>query len=135
MRRPFCCDASRSTYEDYYSNQQRGGGSTPVYGGVLSQRGHGIGNMIGSLFRRALPTLLRRGAAAALRTGANVVDDIQDKKQIKDSLKKRIPEGLKGFATSLFGQSGRGLCKRKTRRKKRGGKKRSAKKRKIDIFS
>jgi hypothetical protein len=110
MRRPYCCDASRGMYEEYYTRQQKGEGM-PVYMGAASQRGHGLGNIIGSLFRRILP-FLQRGAAVALRTGATVIDDVRGGKTVKDSLKSRVPDGIKTFATKLFDQSGSGVYKR-----------------------
>jgi hypothetical protein len=139
MRRPYCCEASRGMYEEYYTRQQRGEG-IPVYTGASSQRGHGLGNMLGSLFRRILP-FLQRGAAAALRTGATVFDDVREGKTIKDSLKSQVPEGIKTFATSLFNQSGTGIYKRnksvkrkKTDRRHSKRKRPASKRRKSDLF-
>jgi len=137
MRRPYCCDASRGMYEEYYTRQQKGDGM-PVYVGASSQRGHGLGNMLGSLFRRILP-FLQRGAATALRTGATVIDDVRGGKTIKDSLKARMPDGIKTFATKLFDQSGSGVYKRNKSLKRRKPVRRSSnkkvKKRKTDIYS
>lgn len=129
MRKLYCCDASRNLYEEYYSSQQKGRGM-PVYAGVLRQRGHGIGNVLASLFRRALP-FLQRGAAAILRTGAQVFDDVREGKQVKESLKQRVPETIKDIGASILSQSGRGLRKRKIRKRRLVKKKKS----KRDIFS
>src|SRR5208282_1379856 len=79
MRRPFCCDDSHAMYEDYYARQQKGDGM-PVYMGAVHQRGHGLGNMIGSLFRKILP-FLQHGAATALRTGARIFEDVRGGKK------------------------------------------------------
>jgi hypothetical protein len=58
MRKPYCCgDESHRMYQEYYAKQQRGGGDFPVYIGAYHQRGHGIGNILGSFFRRIIPTL------------------------------------------------------------------------------
>jgi len=55
-RKRYCCDASRQVYEDYYTGQV--GGNMPVFRGISHQRGHGLGNVIGGLFRRVvLPSL------------------------------------------------------------------------------
>jgi hypothetical protein len=96
--------------------------------------------MLGSLFRRILP-FLQRGAAAALRTGATVFDDVREGKTIKDSLKSQVPEGIKTFATSLFNQSGTGIYKRnksvkrkKTDRRHSKRKRPASKRRKSDLF-
>lgn len=111
MKRPYCCDASRELYERYYDLQQRGRGEFPVYVGRYAQRGHGIGNIIGSLFRRILP-VLKTLAPHALRTGANVLEDVSQGKSWKEAAIKRIPEGLEKFA---FGQTGSGKRRRKAK--------------------
>src|SRR5664279_1628333 len=145
MRRPYCCDASRGMYEEYYSRQQKGNGM-PIYMGAPSQRGHGLGNMLGSLFRRILPflkqnaiPLLQRGAAMALRTGAKVVDDVHDGQTVKESLKERVPSGIKLFVSSIINQSGSGAYRRhrsiKRKKTRKIRKRHSAKRRKTDIFS
>ena len=126
MKRPYCCDASAGMYEQYYANQQSGRGM-PVYSGALRQRGHGLGNIIGSLFRRILP-FLGRGAAAALMTGSKVVGDVSEGKKFKQSLKDRVPEGIKSLASSLVNQSGSGHRKRKRRQSKNKKKKKKPKK-------
>jgi hypothetical protein len=101
----------------------------PVYSGVLSQRGYGIGSFFKSLIIKALP-FLQRTAATALRTGAQVFDDVREGKKIKESLKQRVPETIKDVGMSILNQKGSGLRKRKkqTKRKKN-------KKRRRDIFS
>jgi len=46
-------------YEDYYTGQV--GGNMPVFRGSRHQRGHGLGSVIGGLFRRVvLPFLKKR---------------------------------------------------------------------------
>jgi hypothetical protein len=123
MRQPYCCDASRDLFERYYDIQQKGGGEFPVYVGRYTQKGHGIGNIIGSLWRRILP-VLKYLAPHALRTGANVLDDVSQGKTWKEAAIKRVPEGIE---KAVFGQTGSG--KRKTTISKR-----SAKRRRKDIF-
>lgn len=130
MRTPFCCDASRDLYRQYYSNQQSGSGM-PVYRGVLSQRGYGIGSFLKSMFMKALP-FLQRTAAAALRTGAQVFDDVREGKQVKESLKQRVPETIKDVGVSMLNQSGSGQRKRRSRRRCTVVKR---KKHRKDIFS
>src|SRR5664279_6650713 len=146
MRRPYCCEASRGMYEEYYTRQQKGNGGMPVYMGATSQRGHGLGNMLGSLFRRILPflkqnaiPLLQRGAAMALRTGATVVDDVHDGQTVKESLKERVPSGIKSFVSSIINQSGSGAYRRnksiKRKKTRKIRQRHSTKRRKTDIFS
>lgn len=59
-RKQYCCDASRQMYEDYYTGQV--GGNMPVFRGARYQRGHGLGNVIGGLFRRVVLPFLRTSA-------------------------------------------------------------------------
>lgn len=77
-------------YEDYYLHQI--GHGLPVFRGGRGQRGHGIGNILGGLFRSAVP-LLKKGAKAlgkeALRTGMAVAGDVLDGRSLKSSVKTR----------------------------------------------
>jgi hypothetical protein len=140
MKKPYCCDASRDMYQQYYSRQQQGKGDFPVYvGSFASQRGHGIGNIIGSIFRRILPEL-KILMPHALRTGANMFDDVQKGKTWKQAARARIPEGLSNLAFGENNQSGSGASrvqtsKRKKRRGKKSNKQSKSKRRKRDIFS
>ena len=94
MKKPYCCDESRAYYERYYDRQQKGQGDFPVYVGRYMQRGHGLGNMLRSLFRRALP-FMKAAVPHVLRTGANVVQDVVSGKTWKQAAIKRVPEGLR----------------------------------------
>ena len=130
MRKPYCCEGSRHLFDQYYSRQQSGGGEFPVYVGRYRQRGHGLGNIFGSLFRRVLP-FLKSFAPHALRAGANIVDDVSKGKTWKDAAIDRGTETISKFA---FGnnQSGSGIRRKKRARK---SKKKNVKRRKVDIFS
>ena len=120
MKRPYCCDDSRKLYETYYDRQQNGSGDFPVYVGRRNQRGHGIGNMLGSLFRRILP-ILKAAMPHVLRTGANVIEDVASGKTWKQSAIKRIPEGLKDIKvaneTALANSEQTGSGRQKRRKK------------------
>ena len=130
--------------EQYYSNQQKGNGEFPVYMGAANQRGHGIGNIIGSIFRRILPEL-KLLAPHALRAGAHMFDDVSKGKSWKDSARNRLPDGLINYALGEQNQSGSGFGRRRTSKRKRHSKtsnKQPKKKRKTakrsfkrDIFS
>jgi len=89
----------------------------PVFRGRRYQRGHGIGNVLGGLFRRVVGFLgtrgmnflkQNRGAAVSnlLKTGVNIVKDVRSGKKVKDTLKTRIPEGIKQTASQLQFQLG-----------------------------
>ena len=103
MRRKFCCDASRSMYEDYY--MQQSGSGLPVFQGSRGQRGHGLGSMLSGLFRSAVP-MLKRGLATfgkhALKTGLEIAGDVCEGKSFRDSVRERIMPtilpGIKHFA-------------------------------------
>lgn len=116
MRKQFCCDASRLDYEDYYLNQSGNGMS--VFHGARMQRGHGLGSFLSGLFRNAWP-LIKTGAKAFgkqfLRTGLQIANDVVEGQELKDSSKRRIPEGIKAFTSSsdFTNQSGSGRKRRK----------------------
>ena len=118
----YCCDASRRAYEDYYSRQV--GGQIPVFVGSRHQRGHGLGSVLGGLFRRfVIPLFTTHGktlALDALRTGMNVADDVLGSgSSFKESVKKRVPEGIKRTAQTLISQSESGAGRRNTRKRRR----------------
>lgn len=99
MRRPYCCDESRDLYERYYDRQQKGKGDFPVYVGRYMQRGHGIGSILSSLFRRILPAL-KFVAPHVLKAGVNVMQDVASGKTLKESAIKRVPETIRGVRIS-----------------------------------
>jgi hypothetical protein len=92
--------SSPELYKHYYLNQayQKGGGS--YFAGRLFQKGHGqrgggIGNFFGSLFKKALPFLTNASkqiGRAALQTGANVLADTASGQRFQDSLQNRVRE-------------------------------------------
>jgi hypothetical protein len=109
-------------YEDYYLKQS--GGQMPVFMGSRFQRGHGLGSILSGLFRRVLPFLkanVKNFATSALRTGVDVAEDVFDNgKKLSESLKERIPQGIKRTVQNLEFQSGSGLGqRRKCKRLKR----------------
>jgi len=109
-------------YEDYYSRQA--GGQIPVFVGSRYQRGHGLGSVLGGLVRRfVIPLFTTHGktlALNALRTGMDVAEDVLGSgRGVKESVKKRVPEGIKRTAESLIRQSGSGVCKRGRKRRRR----------------
>jgi len=118
-------------YEDYYSRQV--GGQMPVFVGSRHQRGHGLGSVLEGIFHRfVIPLFKTHGKALArdaLRTGVNVVEDVLDGRTLKESVKRRVPEGIKRSAHSLIRQSGSGV---RPKRRKRSRKLRSHSK---DIFA
>jgi len=81
-RKTYCCDASRRQYEDYYANQS--GSGMPVFVGRRYQRGHGLAQTIGGLFKRFVIPFVAPYAkhlgkqilGNAARTGMEVVGDV-----------------------------------------------------------
>ena len=145
MKRPYCCEASRHLFDQYYARQQRGGGDFPVYVGRMRQRGHGIGDIFKSIWRFISPAF-KTLAPHALRAGANIVEDVSSGNTWKDSAFKHIPTVVKQFPEALSNivskpkdistdvsetteQTGSGI--RRRRKHKRRVKKRA----KLDIFS
>ena len=127
-RKEFCCDANKDFYEQYYVNQS--GSGIPVFYGALGQRGHGLGSMISGFFRRAFPFIFSGAKALgkqALKTGVNIANDVIDGKSLKESAGAHIPDGIKSFVSSNFGQSGSGKRRKRTSKRK-------TKRRKKDIF-
>ena len=116
MRHKFCCEASRGLYDDYYS-KQAGNGGMPVYHGSRSQRGHGLGSILGGFFRSALP-MLRRGLSffgrEALRTGAQIAGDVADGQPVLDSAKRRVSNRINSYVPGLIPQSGSGVRRKRT---------------------
>jgi len=104
----FCCDASRDMYEEYYTNQT--GNGMPVFVGGRHQRGHGLGSVLGRLFRHIiLPFFKSNGqmmASKAIKTGLRVADDVAQGTSFKESAKRRIPDGIKATARKLNWQTG-----------------------------
>ena len=114
MRKQFCCDASQDLYEKYYIGQS--GNGLPVFVGSRGQRGHGLGSLLGGLFRSAMP-LIRRGLAAfgkqALKTGLEIANDVTEGQAVKESAKRRVGQGIKRFASGPFGSQQSGSGKRR----------------------
>ena len=117
MRKPLCCEAIRAPYEDY-NTKQRGG--------------HGISNVLGGLFGRDLH-VLKSDAEILGKHAMNIARDMIDVKWFIDSVKDRLKEGIKTFASQreAIQQSGNGARWKRSRQSKKSCK---SKKRKIDIF-
>ena len=111
----FCCDENRSFYEQYYADQC--GNGMNVCQGARGQRGHGLGSVLSGLFRSALP-MIKNFGKQALKTSINVTTDVVEGNSFKDSLRKHISDGIRGFRDTQFGQSGSGKRRRQIQLKK-----------------
>jgi len=78
----------------------------PVFIGSRHQRRHGLGSVLRGLFRRfVIPFFRDHGktlASNSLKTGVDVAEDVLDGRSLKESAKKRLPEGIKRKAQSLI---------------------------------
>ena len=86
-------------YQQYYTNQVGGGQSIST--GRQYQRGHGLGNLQGSLFRTVAPMLrktavrfgknvLRSGVSASSRVLTDIVAGAPVKSRSNDTLLRKV---------------------------------------------
>src|SRR5665811_484592 len=121
MRKQYCCEGSRGMFEEYYTGQS---GGMPVYQGMPGQHGHGLGSLLSNFFRNAVP-VIKRGLAyfgkQALKTGLEVANDVADGGTFGDSARRRVPDGIKRFVSTVGStlQSGSGRAGRKIKRRRR----------------
>ena len=105
MCEPYRCSRhSNSHICDYYTNQAAYG--LPVYMGSRHQKGHGF---FSSLFRFTIPLLKRGGIGLAkhlLKTGSNIVSDVEAGKSLKQSAQDRFIETGTNVVGTLTGQRG-----------------------------
>ena len=111
-----------SAYHEYYLNQA--GRGYPVYAGTRYQRGHGLGSIIGSLFKSAVP-LLKRGAKTlgreALKRGLNLTSDVMEGQNVIQAAKSRLKstgQSLLQKAMDTVGPPGQRSIKRVAKWKK-----------------
>ena len=90
-----------------------------VFQGARGQCGHGLSSVLGGLFRSAL-SMIENFGKQALQTGLNVATDVVQGNSFEDSLRKHVPDGIRGFRDAQFGQSGSGKQRRRTQLKKPG---------------
>ena len=95
----------KKLYEEYYLHQT--GRGMAAFTGARYQRGHGLGNMLRSLTKFAMP-FLKKGAKAvgkqAMKTGMNIAQEVMLGQNIKKAAKRHLSQGL----TELMTQQGRG---------------------------
>ena len=96
------------------SADQLGGGNIPVYSGHY-MRGAGIGSVLSSVWRIALPLLKGLGKAVgtqALKSAGEVAGDVLTGEKIGRSLERRSVAGVKQLVdrgTRKLSQTGQGL--------------------------
>jgi len=112
-------------WSDYYLNQAiQSGHGLDGFQGLPYQRGNGLGSLFGRLFRSILPVARRVGKSAlktigkeALHMGTNVIGDLTEGQDVKESVKKRGLQATKNLInkaeTAVKNQSGGRIGKRK----------------------
>lgn len=105
----FCCDASRHMYENYYTKQNGGQASMPVFVGRKYQRGHGLAKIVGGLFSRYVilfaKNLGKRALSNVVKTGMEVADDVASGKTVKNAIKERGVAAIKRTLADTIRQS------------------------------
>lgn len=72
----------------------------PAFAGVRYQKGHGLGSIFAKM-RAALPWFFKEVGKQALKTGINVARDVIGGKQLRDSIRPRIIEGVKSVVQDI----------------------------------
>ena len=131
-------------YENYYKTQAQE--KIPVFKGANYQKGYGFGDVFKRFFKWIVPVIKKHAAPVvatvgkeALKSGINIANDALDGKNLVESSKQRIKDGL----NNLSDQYGKGKIKKKrlikgykligNKIKKVHSKKKQGK-RKLDIF-
>ena len=109
-------------YEEYSLNQaKQKGGNLPAFHGARFQRGYGLGSIFKGLFRWVMPHL-QQGAKVlgtkALKTGAQVAQDVLDGDDVKTAVSKRAKQALSDMTSQNSSQSGKRYKKERTTGKK-----------------
>ena len=112
----------------YYINQAGGGGGVgPIYSiPTFVQRGHGLGDILGGLFRSIKPfffsgirTTGKEAAKAlgreALRTGGRILSDIADNPQVgyRNIISNHVQDSFQNLSARM---TGRGRKRKRNRR-------------------
>ena len=139
MRHPYV-DYPAKVYNDYYAAQA--GGGLPYFAGARYQRGHGLGSVFGKLFRTVvMPTvgkvIKKEIPQRLVSLGSDVLGDVSRGRSLKQSLKNRGLQQLKGVAQDIFTSppAPRGPPGVRIKKRRRQSSHRSAKRAKRDIFS
>ncbi len=136
-------DDEARQYENYYVNQC--GHGMPVFYGARGQRGHGIGAVLGGLWRTVFPILKRIApiiGRKVLKTGAQIARDVSDGRSFEESAKTHVlnavEEGINKIIPAPAPQSGSGIRRRAATKRKRqigSGKPKKKRRKRSDIFS
>jgi len=106
-------EENRQLYNNYYRNQAGGVGAMPVFVGRHYQRGRGLAQTIGGLFKHfvmliVVPTAKRIGKQIlgnVAKSGMEVAGDVIGGRNIKETLKDRGLAGIKRMVAEIVDQS------------------------------
>jgi len=95
----------------------------PVFSGARIQRGHGLQSKLCGFFRRLVLPFVKNNAknvlTNAVKTGMEEADDVLEGRSLMESAKRRVPACIKRTVRGLKFQSGSGVRRVKTNKKKR----------------
>ena len=125
-----------TVYHDYFLGR---GGNLPVFRGhYYPHTGYGIGGIISSLVRSAIPLLKPLAKKAAKVAGKELINggtkthsDVMEGKKLKSAIKSRGLESISNIAEKALNTPARGKKRKAPTQKKR---KKAGKHRKSDIF-
>jgi len=110
-------------YKEHYSRQNEG--EIPVFAGKRFQRGHGLGSILGGFIRRLVLPFFKTNAMSMLKnaakTGVEVASDVIDGLSFSDSVKNRVPTGIKRGVEEIAFQSTAAKQRRPASRRRRRG--------------
>ena len=94
----------------------------PVFAGARIQRGHGLGSILNGFFRRLVLPFVKNNAknvlTNAVKTGMEVADNVLEGRSLKEPAKRRVTAGIKRTVRGRKFQSGSGVRRVKTNKKK-----------------
>jgi len=124
------------SFQDYYANGmlipvQHGSGMDGLRfykTNVYRMRGNGLGGFFAKIARKLIPFATKHLLPHAMTMGRNVLSDVVEGGNVRDSLRSHGIQALKEVGRSVVSQSGSGMRGRK--RKQSSSRKAPAKKRK-----
>lgn len=120
MQHSFIPPSSREFNALFLDGISRGGGLSDIkifYPSSFqrARRGGGIFNFLSGLAKKAVPFLMRNVAPEVVSMGKNVLSDALEGRRIRETLKERGIEALKGVGKRIVRGGGK---RRKSKRKK-----------------
>ena len=105
--RPLYIPDQEKFREHYVAQAEQRGGTLPVFRGARRQRGHGLGNMVGSIYRWLKPMVQNTASAAGrelMKTGVSIANDTLAGKTLKEAASERLQETAQRGINSIQGR-------------------------------